>query len=158
MPSLPQQTLQQPARHKEAQVCHPSDPNHGYFTACYRCAQEICVRMESGGQSIYKCQYDPTLCDYSAAQHGATYTHVRHKHLRVCVKCRLCNKKSFRSSFISTHLDTQHAGMEVQWFEPIPILKGDLQEVSAVELADHINEVKKEPKDQFDSLNDDEDN
>ena len=55
----------------------------------------ISERASVEGQSIYKCM-DPG-CPYSTAQFTQCCTHIRCKHLSVCIKCQLCDHHSFRS-------------------------------------------------------------
>ena len=53
---------------------------------------------ESEGQSIYRCKLlkpDSTEgCTYYTAQLAAMCTHIHHKHLGMCIKCCLCNKRA----------------------------------------------------------------
>ena len=45
------------------------------------------------GQNIYRCNIGG--CEYITAQFAQACTHIHRKHLRVCVKCQLCDKYSF---------------------------------------------------------------
>ena len=65
-------------------------------------------REASEGQSIYRCLLTKlgteTPCSYYAAQMAAVTTHLRRKHLKLCLKCRLCDKKSYSANTMSLHL------------------------------------------------------
>ena len=50
-------------------------------------------RSGSDGQSVYHCKFE--MCAYSMAQYVQCCTHIRRKHLGACVKCRLCDKRSY---------------------------------------------------------------
>ena len=69
-------------------------------------------------------------------------THICQKHLKLCIKCRLCKKKSYSSSKISLHSKTIHSNQESEWFEPTPLLEGDLEEIKTEVLATNLQEVK----------------
>ena len=62
-------------------------------------------REGSEGQSIYKCYLKrpgmETTCSYWSAQLTAMTTHIRRKHLKICVKCRLCSKRSYSTTAIA---------------------------------------------------------
>ena len=110
-------------------------------------------REESEGQSIYRCKLlkpDSTEgCTYYAAQLVAMCTHIHRKHLGMCIKCCLCNKKSFSSTTMSMHLCSAHPNSQNDWFEPVPALEGDMTEVTDVLLAENLQEiegVKMEPE------------
>ena len=79
-------------------------------------------------------------------------THVCCKHLGVCVKCKLCDKRSFRSVDIQKHCHIIHRDEESEWFELVPALEGDVVEVTKDTLEANIALVKKEinPKDNDD--------
>ena len=78
------------------------------------------------------------------AQFVQACTHVHRKHLSVCVKCCLCDKRSFRSVDIQKHYNVVHCDQEVEWFEPIPTLEGDIVEITEETLKANIALVKKE--------------
>ena len=110
-------------------------------------------RGESEGQSIYRCKLlkpDSTKgCTYYAAQLAAMCNHIHRKHLGMCIKCRLCDKKSFSSTTMSMHLCSAHLNSQNDWFEPVPTLEGDMTEVTDVLLAENLQEiegVKTEPE------------
>ena len=56
-------------------------------------------REVSEGQSIYKCLLKKPEtempCSYYSAQMAAMTTHICRKHLKICIKCRLCQKESY---------------------------------------------------------------
>ena len=101
---------------------------------------------KSEGQSIYRCLLkkpgSDVYCTYYAAQMATMCTHICRKHLKLCIKCRLCKKKSYSSTQISLHLKTIHSNQECGWFEPTPLLKGNLEEVKTEVLAANLQEVK----------------
>ena len=103
-------------------------------------------REESEGQSIYRCKLlKPDFtegCTYYAAQLVAMCTHIHRKHLGMCIKCRLCNKKSFSCTTMSMHLHSAHPNSQNDWFEPVPTLEGDVTEVTDVLLAENLQEIK----------------
>ena len=103
-------------------------------------------RQESEGQSIYRCKLlkpDSTEgCTYYAAQLAAMCTHIRRKHLGLCIKCRLCEKKSFSSTTMSKHLHAAHPKLQNDWFEPVPALEGDVTEVTDALLAENLQEIE----------------
>ena len=110
-------------------------------------------REESEGQSIYRCKLlkpDSTEdCTYYGAQLAAMCNHIRCKHLGICIKCHLCDKKSFSSTTMSMHLRSAHPNSQNDWFEPVPTLEGDVTEVTDVLLAENLQEiegVKTEPE------------
>ena len=102
---------------------------------------------ESEGQSIYRCKLlkpDSTEdCTYYAAQLAAMCNHIRHKHLGICIKCHLCNKKNFSSTTMSMHLCSAHPDSQNDWFEPVPTLEGDMTEVTDVLLAENLQEIER---------------
>ena len=104
-------------------------------------------REESEGQSIYRCKLlkpDSTeSCSYYAAQLAAVCTHIRRKHLGLCIKCRLCDKKSFSATTMSMHLHSAHSQNQNDWFEPVPALEGDMTDVTDALLAENLQEIKK---------------
>ena len=55
---------------------------------------QMSERKGADGQSIYRCNV--AGCEYITAQFAQACTHIHHKHLGVCVKCRLFDKRSFR--------------------------------------------------------------
>ena len=103
----------------------------------------VSVRTSSQNQSIYRCMYEG--CDYVTAQHAQCHTHVRRKHLGICIQCRLCSRRSYRSVDIQRHLRDIHRDRENDWFEPTPDLEGDIVEVSSDILKANIALVKQEP-------------
>ena len=102
--------------------------------------------QESEGQSVYKCLLKkPGMeisCTYYSAQMAAMCTHLQHKHMKICVKCCLCNKRAYSTTTISLHLKTIHHDQSSEWFEPTPPLEGDIAEVTDWVLAENIHEVK----------------
>ena len=104
-------------------------------------------REASEGQSVYRCLLtEPgteTLCSYYAAQMAAMTTHLRRKHLKICIQCRLCNKKSYSANTMSVHLKTAHKDQSADWFEPTPPLEGDTVEVTDQILADNLQEIER---------------
>ena len=103
----------------------------------------ISERAGSQDQSVYRCMFKG--CDYVMVQHAQCHTHVRRKHLGVCVQCRLCSRRSFHSVDIQKHLRDIHRDTESQWFESTPELEGDIVEVSSETLQANIALVKQEP-------------
>ena len=103
-------------------------------------------RTESEGQSIYRCLLkkpgSDVNCTYYAAQMATMCTHIGQKHLKLCIKCRLCKKQSYSSTQISLHLKTIHSSQESEWFEPTPLLEGDLEEIKTEVLAANLQEAK----------------
>ena len=65
------------------------------------------------------------------------------------MKCRLCDKRSFRSVDIQKHCHIVHRDEESEWFELVPALEGDIVEVTKETHEANIALVKKEinPKD-----------
>ena len=59
---------------------------------------QVSERKGADGQSIYRCNV--ARCEYIIAQFTQACTHIHREHLGVCVKCRLCDKRSFRSVYI----------------------------------------------------------
>ena len=94
---------------------------------------------ESEGQSIYRCKLlkpDSTeCCTYYASQLVAMCTHIHWKHLGMCIKCHLCDKKSFSSTTMSMHLCSAHSNAQNNWFKLVPTLEGDMIEVTCELLA-----------------------
>ena len=103
-------------------------------------------REESEGQSIYQCKLlkpDSTEgCTYYAAQLAAMCNHICRKHLGICIKCRLCDKKSFSSTTMSMHLRSAHPNSQNDWFKPVPALEGNVTEVTDVLLAENLQEIE----------------
>ena len=108
--------------------------------------QSYSSHTESEGQSIYRCLLkkpgSDADCTYYAAQMATMCTHIHRKHLKLCIKCRLCPKKSYSSTQMSLHLKTIHRDQEGEWFEPASPLEGDLEEVKTKVLAANLQEVK----------------
>ena len=80
-----------------------------------------CIRSE--GQSVYGCNLhctDLSLCEYTSVQFSQICTHIRHKHLAVCIQCRICGKRSFRAVDMSAHLRMIHPDEKGKWYEPHP--------------------------------------
>ena len=102
-------------------------------------------REASEGQSIYKCLLKKPKtempCTYYSAQMAPMTTHIHHKHLKICIKCHLCQKRSYSATTISLHLKTIHRDESAEWFEPTPPLEGDTVEVTDEILAENLQEV-----------------
>ena len=82
-----------------------------------------CIRSE--GQSVYGCNLrctDLSLCEYTSVQFSQICTHIRHKHLAVCIQCRICGKRSFRAVDMSAHLRMIHPDEKDKWYEPDPLI------------------------------------
>ena len=111
---------------------------------CLASTNSSCTKSE--GQSIYRCllkKPGPDLnCTYYVAEMATMCTQICRKHLKLCIKCRLCKKKSYSSTQISLHLKTIHSSQEGEWFEPTPLLEGDLEKVKTEVLATNLQEVK----------------
>ena len=60
----------------------------------------------------------------------------------MCIKCRLCDKKSFSSTTMSMHLCSAHSKSQNDWFELVPALEGDVTEVTDVLLAENLQEIE----------------
>ena len=69
-------------------------------------------------------------------------THLHCKHLKVCIKCRLCNKKSYSANTMSVHLKTVHKEQSADWFKPTPPLEGDTIEVTDQLLTESLQEIE----------------
>ena len=69
---------------------------------------------------------------------------MQHKHLGVCLKCRLCDRCSFHSIDIQKHCHDMHRDAEGDWFEPVPALEGDIVEITDSTLQANIALVKQE--------------
>ena len=108
--------------------------------------QSYSSRTESEGQSIYRCLLknpgSDADCTYYAAQMATMCMHIHHKHLKLCIKCRLCPKKSYNSTQMSLHLKTIHHDQKDEWFEPTSPLEGNLEEVKTEVLAANLQEVE----------------
>ena len=108
--------------------------------------QSYSSHTESEGQSIYRCLLknpgSDADCMYCTAQMAAMCMHIHRKHLKLCIKCRLCPKKSYSSAQMSLHLKTIHCDQEGEWFKPTLPLEGDLEEVKTEVLAANLQEVK----------------
>ena len=60
----------------------------------------------------------------------------------LCLKCRLCDKKSYSANTISLHLKTAHKDQSANWFEPTPPLEGDTVEITDQILAENLQEIE----------------
>ena len=100
-------------------------------------------RSGSDGQSVYCCKFE--TCAYLTAQYAQCCMHIHRKHLGVCVKCRLCDKRSYQMVDLQKHLTAVHPNEESDWFESIPALEGDVVEVSEETLRQNIALIKVEP-------------
>ena len=69
-------------------------------------------------------------------------THIWCKHLKLCIKCRLCGKKSYSITTISVHLRAVHRDDTDKCFEPTPALEGDVTEVTDEILAANLQEIE----------------
>ena len=100
----------------------------------------------SEGQSIYKCLLKKPEtempCSYYLAQMAAMTTHICRKHLKICIKCCLCQKKSYLATTICLHLKTIHKNESAEWFEPTPLLEGDMVEITNEILAENLQEIE----------------
>ena len=103
-------------------------------------------REASKGQSIYKCLLKKPKtempCMYYSAQMAAMTTHIHCKHLKICIKCRLCQKRSYSATTIPLHLKTIHRDESAEWFEPTTPLEGDTVKVTDEILAENLQEVE----------------
>ena len=103
-------------------------------------------REASEGQSIYRCLLTKpgteTPCSYYAAQMAAVTTHLHCKHLKLCLKCHLCDKKSYSANTMSLHLKTAHKDQSANWFEPTPPLEGDTVEITDQILTKNLQEIE----------------
>ena len=103
-------------------------------------------REASEGQSIYRCLLTKpgteTPCSYYAAQMAAVTTHICPKHLKLCLKCHLCDKKSYSANTMSLHLKTAHKDQSADWFEPTPPLEGNTVEITDQILAENLQEIE----------------
>ena len=108
--------------------------------------QSYSSHTESESQSIYRCLLkspgSDADCSYYTAQMATMCTHICRKHLKLCIKCRLCPKKSYSIIQMSLHLKTIHCNQEDECFEPTPPLEGDLEEVKTEVLAANLQEVE----------------
>ena len=73
---------------------------------------------------------------------AAMTTHIHRKHLKICIKCRLCQKKSYSATTISLHLKTIYKNESAEWFEPTPHLQGDTVKITDEILAENLQEIK----------------
>ena len=109
---------------------------HAYYSKC-----EV-----SKGQSIYRCLLKKTgmeiPCTYYPAQMAAMTTHIHRKHMKICIKCHLCKKRSYSATTISLHLKTIHRDESAEWFEPTLPLEGGTVEVTDKILAENLKEVE----------------
>ena len=100
----------------------------------------------SEGQSIYKCLLKKLKmempCSYYLAQMAVMTTHIHRKHLKICIKCCLCQKKSYSATTISLHLKTIHKFESAEWFKPTPLLEGDTVEITDEILAENLQEIE----------------
>ena len=60
----------------------------------------------------------------------------------MCIKCHLCDKKSFSSTSMSMHLRSAHPKLQNDWFELASALEGDVTEVTDVLLAENLQEIE----------------
>ena len=95
------------------------------------------------GNTVYRCKFES--CAYTAAQYAQCCMHIRRKHLGVCIKCHLCDRRSYRLVDIQKHMNTVHLNAESEWFEPIPDLEGDIIEINEDTFHANIALVKCEP-------------
>ena len=86
------------------------------------------------------------------AQFTQACTHIHCQHLRGCVKCRICDKRSFRSVDIQKHCCIVHRDEEAEWFKLVPAQEGDIIKVTKETLEANIALIKKEvnPEDEDD--------
>ena len=73
---------------------------------------------------------------------AAVTTHLRRKHLKLCLKCRLCDNKSYSANTMSLHLKTAHEDQSADWFEPSPPLEGDTVEITDHILTEYLQEIE----------------
>ena len=73
---------------------------------------------------------------------AAMMTHIHYKHLKICIKCCLCQKGSYSATTISLHLKTIHRDESAEWFKPTPPLEGDTVKVTDEILAENLQEVE----------------
>ena len=103
-------------------------------------------REGSERQSIYKCYLKhpgtETTCSYWSAQLAAMTTYIHWKHLKICIKCHLCSKRSYSTTAIVKHLRLIHRDQQNEWFDPTPLLEGDKIEVTNAVLAANLQEVE----------------
>ena len=103
-------------------------------------------REASEGQSIYKCLLKKleteTPCSYYAAQMAVMMTHIHCKHLKLCINCCLCMKKSYSATTMSLHLKTAHKDQSAKWFKPTPLLEGDTIKITDQILAENLQEIE----------------
>ena len=83
-----------------------------------------------------------STCSYWSAQLAAMTIHIRQKHLKVCIKCCLCSKRSYSTTTIVKHLNLIHRDQQNEWFDLTPLLEGDKIEVTDAVLAANLQEVE----------------
>ena len=109
---------------------------HSYYSHC----------EASEGQSIYKCLLKKpeteTPCSCYAAQMAMMMTHIHRMHLKLCIKCCLCEKKSYSPTTMSLHLKTAHKDQSAEWFKPTPLLEGNTIKVTDQILAENLQEIE----------------
>ena len=83
-----------------------------------------------------------TTCSYWSAQLAAMTTHIRQKHLKICIKCCLCSKRSYSTTAIAKHLKLIHWDQQNEWFNLTPLLEGDKIEITDAVLAANLQGVE----------------
>ena len=83
-----------------------------------------------------------TTCSYWSVHLAAMTTHIRQKHLKVCVKCCLCSKRPYSTTTIVKHLKLIHHDQQNEWFDLIQLLEGDKIEVTNAVLAANLQDVE----------------
>ena len=73
---------------------------------------------------------------------AAMTTQIHCKHLNICIKCHLGQKRSYSATTISPHLKTIHKNESVEWFESTSLHEGDTVEITDEILAENLQEIK----------------
>ena len=73
--------------------------------------------------------------------------HIHHCHLGICIECRACGVRSFRTCDMTKHLKTTHKDNAHVFYEQLPDLSGMQAEDVSSELAECLQEADVETDD-----------
>ena len=85
----------------------------------------ISKRIMTGSQGIYKCRFNNANCPVNFQQSSLdrVCTHIRQKHLGVCLACKFCeNREGFWSAVgWKEHMESKHCDLKEEWLVPPPL-------------------------------------
>ena len=114
------------------------------------------IKEGSARVSVYSCLlYVPgsasQKCNYSTSNSGQIGTHIRRCHLGICIQCKKCGVRSFRTCDMTKHLKVVHANDAHLFYDEMPDLSSMQAQDISHELAEQIVKADKEVEEESSS-------